>query len=217
MTRTHWHDRWEQNRINFHKPEYNDNLLNYWSGIVTNKNAGVFVPLCGKSLDLIWLAQQGHKITGCELVELGVKAFFDENQLPVQITKKEQLSLWQSTPFAIYQGDYFNIPAAAVDAEYLYDRAALIALPKAIRARYAEHLTKLAPNLKSGLLITLEYDQSQYDGPPFSVPEAEVIELFAAEFEIEVIARHVTSDKPPAMRENNVELAEFVYKLNRKA
>ena len=217
MTRTLWHDRWEQGRISFHKSDFNANLLEHWSDIATNPKANVFVPLCGKTRDMVWLAQQGHSVTGCELVELGVKAFFDDNLLTAEVTEQAELKLWQHAPFAIYQGDYFKIPKSAVDAEYLYDRAALIALPKPMRAQYAEQLTKIAPNLKSGLLITLEFDDSHYDGPPFSVPENEVIELFNSEFDIEIVARHVTTDKPPIMRERNIEPVEIVYKLVRKA
>ncbi|RYV02433.1 thiopurine S-methyltransferase [Shewanella sp. OPT22] len=216
MTRTHWHDRWETGRINFHKADFNPNLLQYWPDLCPNSEASTFVPLCGKSLDLLYLAQQGHNVIGCELVELGIKAFFEENKLSPQITQIDELNRWQDLPFTVYQGDYFKIPASSIDAEYLYDRAALIALPKEIRAQYTKDLTRIAPNLKTGLLITLEYDQAQYDGPPFSVPENEVFELFGSEFHIEVLARHVTSDKPPVMRENDVELIEVVYKLKRK-
>ncbi len=217
MTRTHWHDRWEQGRINFHKADFNPNLVKYWLNLCSNSEASAFVPLCGKSLDLIYLAEQGHNVIGCELVELGIKAFFEENQLSPQVTKIDELNCWQDQPFTIYQGDYFKIPAASINAEYLYDRAALIALPKDIRAQYASNLTRIAPHLKTGLLITLEYDQSQYAGPPFSVPKNEVFELFSSEFDIQILARHVTTDKPPVMRENDVELVEVVYKLERKA
>ncbi|MBM7073819.1 thiopurine S-methyltransferase [Shewanella sp. 202IG2-18] len=214
--RTHWHDRWEQGRIKFHKPDFNPNLVEYWTTLCPNSEASTFVPLCGKSLDLLYLAQQGHNVIGCELVELGIKAFFEENQLSPQITQIDELNRWQALSFTIYQGDYFKIPAANINAEYLYDRAALIALPKDIRAQYVANLTKVAPNLKAGLLITLEYDQAQYDGPPFSVPQSEVFELFGAEFDVVELARHVTTDKPPVMRENDVELVEVVYKLERK-
>lgn len=216
MTRTHWHDRWEEGRINFHKPDFNASLMKYWSEICPNPESDVLVPLCGKSLDLLWLAKQGHQVIGSELVELGVKAFFDENQLLPQVTKIDEIDLWQDKPFTIYQGDHFKIPPVSIDAKYLYDRAALIALPEDMRTQYVKHLTLIAPNLRSGLLLSLEYDQSQFDGPPYSVPESEVIELFSAEFDIEVIARHPTPDKPPIMRENNVELTEVVYKLVRK-
>ena len=44
----------------------------------------VFVPLCGKTLDMVWLCQQGHTVVGCELSEIAALDFFKENSIPYE-------------------------------------------------------------------------------------------------------------------------------------
>ncbi len=56
----------------------------------------------------------------------------------------------------------------------LYDRAALVALPADLRPGYVGHTQSLLKTRAMQLLITLEYDQSAANGPPFSVLPDEV-------------------------------------------
>ncbi len=137
----------------------------------------MFVPLCGKSEDLIWLASKHDSVQGVELSKIAVRSFFSEHfYTPTVIPVNGQHELYQFDELSIYTGDYFTAPVEPVDI--IYDRAALIALPEDMRESYVERLLSL---LKPGgriLLVTLDYQQSEMSGPPFSVPEYEVEQLF---------------------------------------
>jgi thiopurine S-methyltransferase len=138
------------------------------------------VPLCGKSEDLAFLAGRGHEVVGVELVEDAVRQFFAEHQITPSVDAREGLVRYGAGAITIYAGDFFaTTPALVGSIDGIYDRAALIALPPDLRARYVPHVRSLAPAAKRELLITLEYPAGSFDGPPFSVDEAEVRSRFA--------------------------------------
>ncbi|KTC63401.1 thiopurine S-methyltransferase, partial [Pseudomonas fluorescens ABAC62] len=139
------------------------------------EGAKVLVPLCGKSLDLMWLASQGYRVLGVELSEQAVEAFFSEQNLTPRITREGAFSVYRADAIEVWCGDFFSLePRDLTDCTALYDRAAMIALPPLMRARYAEHLNALLRPGCQGLLITLDYDQTQKAGPPFAVTDEEV-------------------------------------------
>ncbi len=76
-----WQERWKNQDIGFHQPEFHALLQKYWSRLDLRPGSPVFVPLCGKSLDMVWLAQQGHRVIGAELSELAIDDFFAERGL----------------------------------------------------------------------------------------------------------------------------------------
>ena len=86
----YWHNRWDKEQTGWHRDEFNDLLEKYWSAINPAKDGEVLVPLCGKSLDMLWLAEQGYDVVGLEIVEQAVQAFFEENKLE---TIADELSL----------------------------------------------------------------------------------------------------------------------------
>ena len=73
-----WLERWQNNQTGFHQDEINSYLTRYWSGLGLTQGSRVLVPLCGKSLDMLWLAEQGHSVVGIELSRLAIEAFFHE-------------------------------------------------------------------------------------------------------------------------------------------
>ncbi len=170
--------KWASNVIGFHLPDTNPILTQYWSALEPKRNETVFVPLCGKSMDLDWLAERHHSVTGVELSQIAVRAFFAERLYTPTVTQlSSTLELYEFDEFTIYSGDYFVAPIEAADL--IYDRAALVALPKEMREEYVQVLRS---RLKEGgriLLVTLDYDQNEMAGPPFSVPEEEVRALFS--------------------------------------
>jgi len=184
-----WHSRWQEQRIGFHQKEINSYLKEIWPDLKRPKGSLVFVPLSGKSVDMLWLADEGHKIIGVELSSIAVADFFTENDIDVTIDKSiNDLELWYSTDISLYAGDFFNLTAeqlSSIDA--IYDRASLIALPKEMRPDYADHLTKITPKNTPVLLITMEYHDSEMNGPPFSVNEKELYALFEKGFSISKI------------------------------
>ncbi|NIV17535.1 MAG: thiopurine S-methyltransferase [Woeseiaceae bacterium] len=165
-----WIERWQEGRTGWHEAGGNAGLKKHWRA--TGRR--VFVPLCGKTPDMAWLAEQGNTVVGVELSELAVRAFFDEQQLSYDIIDGG-LPAYRANekPITIYCGDFFALREVACDAHY--DRGALIALPREMRPAYVEHVNRLIPGDVERLVITLEYDQSIAKGPPFSVAAGELL------------------------------------------
>lgn len=172
-----WNERWQSNRIGFHQGRPNDFLLRHHAHIEPHRT--VLVPLCGKAEDLAYLAAQGHTVVGVELVESAVQAFFAEHALTPEVTTVGPFTRYFAKGISIFCGDFFAATRELIGpVDALYDRAANIALPPAMRPAYVEHVRALLPRKSPGLLITLEYQQDKREGPPFSVPEAEVREAY---------------------------------------
>lgn len=182
-----WHERWETGRIGFHQQQVNPFLNTYWSQLQSCGKGRVLVPLCGKSLDMLWLREQGHEVTGVELNELACQAFWDEQSITANTQQEGEFTAWEKDGLRILCGDFFALPDAKFEAfDWVYDRAALIAFPQQMRRRYARVMTDKLPSGVGMLLITLEFEG--LEGPPFSVPESEIRALYGERFEIEKLA-----------------------------
>lgn len=213
-----WHDKWQQQQIGFHQQNINPLLVKYWQRLVLASDAQVFVPLCGKSLDMCYLAEQGHQVIGCELNSLAVQQFFDENRLTVIKASEGEHQHYQTEQISLYQGDIFTLPEAiTAEVSAFYDRAALIAWPESMRSQYANKLAQLIPTGSVGLLITLDYPQQTLSGPPFAVSPDWLAEHLAMDFEIELLERQdVLADNPRFVNKNVPWLSEAAYLLKRK-
>lgn len=176
-----WGDAWRQGKIGFHEGKPNHFLARHRAHL--GDRSRVLVPMCGKAEDLMFLAAAGtgeHTVVGVELIEDAVKLFFTEHGLTPAVTTHPHHVAYRHGALTIFAGDYFAItPELTGRCTALYDRAALIALPPELRARYVEHTRRLLAPEVPALLVTLEYDQARFTGPPFSVPEAEVRALYA--------------------------------------
>lgn len=213
-----WQGRWARGEIGFHLDQVHPALLRHWSRLNLPKDAKVLVPLCGKSLDLAWLAGQGFKVLGVELSQKAVEAFFSEHKLDAEISQHGAFSVYRSGALEIYCGDIFALTADDVAAcQGIYDRAALIALPPPMRQRYAAHLSAILPAGCQQLLVTLVYDQAQMDGPPFAVSDAEVSALYASSWQLELLEAKKVAATNPRMRELGLQLEERFYLLQRQA
>lgn len=184
-----WHERWAENRIGFHESQPNPFLVRHFALLGLPEGSRVFVPLAGKSNDLHWLAGQGYQVVGIELDESAVKAFFAEAGVMASVGAEGPLAKYEWGNIELYAGDIFDLTRALLGSvEAVYDRAALIALPDDMRRRYAAHLvelTRAAPQF----LIALDYDQSLTDGPPFSVPQSAIRNLYEQRFDVALIDR----------------------------
>ena len=212
-----WQERWARNQIGFHLPEVNPYLLRHWPKLALAEGAKVLVPLCGKSLDLMWLASLGYRVLGVELSEQAVEAFFSEQGLMPKISQRGVFKVYQADQIEVWCGDFFALDAEALaDCSALYDRAALIALPPLMRAQYAEHLNALLRPGCQGLLITLDYDQTQKAGPPFAVADEEVRLLLGARWSVQVVEEQdVLGESWRFVQEGVTRLEERVYQLTR--
>ena len=165
-----WLERWQIGRTGWHEPEGNRNLQKHWSA----SGRRVLVPLCGKTPDLLWLEAQGNDVVGVELSEIAVRGFFEDNDLEYE-TVDGNLPGYRALQrdVTLYCGDFFEFRDGPFDAHY--DRGALVALTPEQRVRYARHVSNLLRDDAKQLVITLEYDQSVCDGPPFAMTEEEVL------------------------------------------
>ncbi|WP_422135822.1 thiopurine S-methyltransferase [Endozoicomonas sp. ALD040] len=213
MSNPDWVNRWKEGRIGFHRSEFNSTLLKYWPQLNLSEARSVLVPLCGKSLDMVWLRQQGLEVIGTELVKTAVESFYQEQALQPAVKEAQGYRHWQADDIHILEGDFFALPEGSIQSTVFYDRAALVALPREMRQQYVNHLANAAPHLQEGLLITVEYDQDLVSGPPFSVEEHEVRALYSPQFEVIKLDTH-SAPASTNLREKGVnELIEVVYKL----
>lgn len=212
-----WHQRWRDGRIGFHLNSTNPNLSEWYDRLELVAGQRVFVPLCGKSLDLLWLAEQGLEVIGVELSELAVRSFFEENGLEPEILSVNDHDHWRAGNITILHANFFDLQSAdlgPVDA--VYDRASLIALPPGMRGKYAGKMRELVSTGVPVLLITLDYPGHQMSGPPFPVSRGEVEELYGKHYRIEPLASiDLLSDEPHWREKGLEELTETIYLLGR--
>jgi thiopurine S-methyltransferase len=218
MEQSFWHARWQANEIGFHQAEINAHLQNYWPTLHVEAGGCVFVPLCGKSRDMLWLAGQGQRVLGVELSPIAVADFFAENALAFSAQADARFVRRQADEITLLEGDFFDLTDADMGGvTAVYDRAALIALPPPLRKRYAEHMAALLSPGVPVLLITLDYPPQEMDGPPFAVSATEVEALFTGAFHIESFgSRDILAENLRFQARGLTRLQEQVYRLVRR-
>jgi thiopurine S-methyltransferase len=210
-----WHERWKTNQIGFHQDEINACLVRYWPSLAPSLGGRVLVPLCGKTRDMFWLLEQGFAVVGVEISPIAVEAFFAENRLTPAVTREARCIRWKIEALEILCGDFFELERGDIGTCHgVYDRAALIALPPGMRPRYVNHLSTLLDRHARGLLITLDYNQSEMEGPPFSVSDAEVSRLFACANRVQQLCRTDILSSQPRFRERGLtRLSEQAWRV----
>jgi thiopurine S-methyltransferase len=184
-----WHTRWANNEIAFHEPTGNPLLLRHWNALALPPGARVFVPLCGKSRDLAWLASQGFRVAGAELSREAVEAFFAESLLSPTIESLGPLTRYQAENIEIFAGDIFQLsPSTLGHVQAVYDRAALVAIPGNLRPLYAHHIASITGRAPQ-LVITYAYGQAAHSGPPFAIPEEELRRLYNPDYTLTLLSR----------------------------
>ncbi len=213
----HWLQRWRDNNIGWHHQEFNAHLTGHWHRLAVPAETRVLVPLCGKSLDMVWLADQGHAVLGIELSPLAVETFFREQGLEATRTADADLESWRAGPYEILCGDVFALsPDQVSGIAAVYDRASLVALNPQQRREYAQLMGRLLPAACPVLLVAMDYPQQQMQGPPYSVPEPEVRDIFGGRFEVEPVhSLDLLKDSQRYADKGLSELWERVYRLRR--
>lgn len=206
-----WLQRWHEGATGFHMERVSPLLEKYWPTLAITPHARVLVPLCGKSLDMVWLAGQGHRVLGVELVPSAVEQFFAEHDLSPTEHESAAGTHYVAGSIEIICGDIFNLDEATLaSCSGVYDRGALVALPPDMRQRYARHVYGRLASGYRGFLLAVEYDQSLMEGPPFSVAAAEVSELFAGLAVATELGRLDIIDKEPRFAERGLTRFESV-------
>ena len=182
MQANFWHQKWEKNEIGFHLPNANPLLVKHLPTLNLKQNARIFLPLCGKTLDIAWLLAQGNRIAGAELSAIAIEELFINLNLTPNIKTLDEVMHYSAPNIDIFVGDILKVsPAMLRSVDALYDRAALVALPDNMRRQYTTHLIMLTKTAQQ-LLICFEYDQSLHAGPPFSISAGEVKQHYQATY-----------------------------------
>ena len=209
MESNFWHERWQRGEIGFHRSDIHWALERHWAAIAQGRSDALLVPLCGKSLDMRWLARAGHEVVGIELSRKAIREFYEEWDQKATQTPAFALNRWQADGVALLEGDFFAY-RPETPFELFYDRAALIALPPDMRKAYLDHLRSLLTQNAQGLLVTFEYDQAQMDGPPFSVPAEELYACGSLSFK-RLERRDVLAEHPGFAQRGLTALDECVW------
>ncbi|MDO9381272.1 MAG: thiopurine S-methyltransferase [Hyphomicrobiaceae bacterium] len=214
-----WIERWQRGETGFHQEAGNDLLAKHWPALGLAPGSTVFVPLCGKSVDMVRLAAQGHSVIGAELSPLAVQDFFSENALHAEIRKVGSFTVHTAGAISIWCGDFFALPFEATqDAAAVYDRAALIALPADMQVKYADKLRSLLPAGTPILLVSLTYPHGAIEGPPFATSRDQVDALFSATHDITILEERDGLETSPVLKQRGVsQLDEVVYVLRPRA
>lgn len=216
MKKDFWLERWEREKIGFHQDEVSPYLCQYWQELNLAHDSVVFVPLCGKSHDMLWLREQGHQVLGVELSAIAVQAFFKENGYTPQHSTRGKFDRCEANGIRILCGDFFDLGRDDLaNVSVVYDRAALIALPPEMRERYVRDMVGILPTATQILLITLDYPQPEMQGPPFSVSSGEVEVLYREHAEVRLLAQLDVLSKNPRFQQRGLSrLQENIFLLS---
>jgi thiopurine S-methyltransferase len=184
MNVSFWHKKWEENKIAFHENEVNPLLIKYFKLLSLAEGSRVFLPLCGKTLDIAWLLSHGYQVAGAELSKIAIEQLFAELGVEPTIASVGELDHYSAPNIDIFVGNIFDLSSEVLGlVDAIYDRAALVALPEAMRIRHTAHLTDIT-NKAPQLLICYDYDQSCMEGPPFSISNEEVNQHYSERYDL---------------------------------
>ena len=214
MEKNFWLDIWNKGMIGFHASEYHPKLIEHLSKFTLKDKPHTFVPLCGKSLDMLYLVEQGHHVTAVEICPIAVESFFKENSIEFTKEENDHHACYRSEKLTIYCGDYFTLNKNYIGhIDFVYDRASNIALPYKMRTEYYKKMAELTSTDSQFLIINFEHDNENVPGPPFSVKSDEIITHYQNLFECDVEILEAFSKKITIERFTSLGLAKADYKV----
>lgn len=216
MEHAFWHDKWSRKEIGFHLSEAHPWLVRYVEDFPLSSDDVVFVPLCGKTLDIGFFLSQNVKVIANELSETAVAELFDDLDLTPAIESwGEGGKVYRSDNLIVYVGDFFQLSESElVDVTVVYDRAAIVALPLEMRGSYGKKISEVCGQAKQ-IVMTLEYDQSVMSGPPFSVTRDEINSHYSHAYNIkEVIRKNIIEQEPRFKQKGLSAFYQALYELN---
>ncbi len=212
MSKKAWQERWDRPTQGFHQEEFNAQLVAHGEWLTGGST--VLVPLCGRTLDMDWLAERFERVIGVELIADPVRRFFEERGLTAERTTVGAFEAWTAGPFRLLVGDCLQLrPDDVGPIDAIYDRASLIALVPEARTALCDALTTVATADTRLLLITLEYDQTRTNGPPYAVLADEVRDRLDG-WTLEAVERGIPSRLPP--RFEGVPVERVVWQARRQ-
>ena len=214
---TDWINRWENNKIGWHAEQVNRHLIKYLNKFDLLTGESIFVPLCGKTNDMLFLLEKDLKVIGVEMSNLAIEQFFSENQLDYVVSQIDKFVLYEGEGIKLYCGDFFDLKSKHLEnVRAIYDRASLIALNEDLRQKYVKHLSDIIEFDARILLLTLNYPQHQRSGPPFAVSKEEVNQLYNGSFDIQELYCIEDIENEPMFQNLGVDFVEKAVYLLQK-
>jgi thiopurine S-methyltransferase len=195
-----WAERWAEGATAFHRAVVSPALERYARSLFPS-GSKVLVPLCGKSLDLAWLAAQGFDVHGVEYVEQAARAFFAERG----VEPRHAGDTWSVSGIAIQCGDFLTVDLPGPFGG-IWDRAAMIAVSVADRPAYVRRMRGLVEQGAVLLLESFTYESDTFAGPPFPLSHADVRASYAG-FQIEMLDEEDVLRTEPKWRERGARSA----------
>ena len=214
---TDWINRWENNKIGWHAEQVNRHLIKYLNKFDLLTGESIFVPLCGKTNDMLFLLEKDLKVIGVEMSNIAIDQFFSENELDHIVSKVDKFDLYEGDGIKLYCGDFFDLKSSHLEnVRAIYDRASLIALNEDLRQKYVKHLSDIIEFDARILLLTLFYPQHQRSGPPFAVSKEEVDQIFNGSFDIQELYFIEDIENEPMFQNLGVDFVEKAVYLLQK-
>ena len=218
MELSFWESKWRKGQTGFHMSQVYPPLITYLPNFNLDEGAKIVIPLCGKSLDINWLANEGFHVTGIELSDIAVAETIRRANDNFTESTKAGFTIYRAknTGMEIWQGDFMKFkPGWIPKADLVYDKAALIALPPSQRAAYARKITPLLKEKGQIFQQTFEYQQLEMNGPPFSVRNEELMKYYGENFHIALLEQWEASDLRKGFAKRGLQsyLKEKVYRL----
>lgn len=184
MNANFWHDKWKTNRIGWHLDEVNPIIVKHIGSLQLQKNARIFLPLCGKTKDIDWLLSQGFRIAGAELSLKAIQELFQELHVEPEVSTCREFTVYSAQNIDIFVGNIFDLDSELLgNVDAVYDRAAVVAMRKEMRPKYVKHIIDITKQ-KPQILINLQYNQKLMDGPPFCVMDEEIKSLYEGNYKL---------------------------------
>lgn len=188
MELSYWQSRWRKNNIGWHMAEVYPQLPALWPSLSIKENARVLVPLCGKNLDMNWLAEQGCHVIGVEISQKALEEFISNHPEPFSKETSHNFTIYRSESIELWNGDFLNLPTHNIPApDLIYDKTSIVALPPKMRAQYTSKVLELCGRDTQILLQTFEYNQDEMEGPPFSVNKNEIRQWYDKWFDLHLL------------------------------
>lgn len=188
MKTSYWKNRWQKNNTGWHLSTVYPMLTKVWPTLSVPENATVLIPLCGKSKDIDWLSQRCGKVIGVEVSKKAIETTLDRLDQEIKQDSSHGLTVYRAGNVELWEADILNLPKTIVTPpDVIYDKAAIIALPKERRKEYAAKLLALSSNNTQMLMQIFDYKQHEMDGPPFSVDRDELQQLLGKQYDIRLL------------------------------
>ena len=172
----------------------------------------VVVPNCGRSVDMIYLAQHAARVTGTGCTPMQIEQFQEENCLYMEFDG----AAWRFDSLSLSPVPLCNLPDAQLGTvDIVYDRSAMISTAPDMRGDYLSRIDRLTRPGGRIYLMTVEFSTQRSEGP-YSISAAEVETLFGDRYTVKHLEEAHCPAHLLARAHNLADLREHFFCLTRK-